>query len=366
MRVEAWGIGLLFSLLLMNSGFAKADWYQEIQVGIGASAVLQGTSGLGSNSDSTDASASIDMEVSYPAGEAGLFLLLLEAGSGGGLDTRVGSIHGLNATADHDPSVRLSEVWYQHSWWNDAAVFRMGMVNPGAAGFDGNLVAGSESEQFLSGAFVNSPVVEFPDNGFGAALKLFLVPGLEIGVVVMDAEASWSGVTGALFTMAEIRLMPGIGNLEGNYRLYGWMNGADHQVIAEPEDEPASNAGFGLSFDQQITGSLSLFCRYGIQDQSVSQLKGAWSAGFQWEGPIGGRPSDLLGFAYGSAMNGDSHIEANPENRWNDESHGEMYYRIAAGDHITLTPDIQWMRNPGGESSPDDLLALGLRMHLAF
>lgn len=359
------GIPML-AILLMSVSPVAADRPEGLEIGVGAVTVLQGTSGMPSDTDSTDVSISLDLEVSRAAGDDGVFLLLLEAGAGAGQDDRLGSIHGLNAASDDDCNVRLSELWYEHSWFGGSAALRTGMVNPGSAGFDGNAVAGSEAEQFLSGGFVNSPVIEFPDNGFGIVLTVSPVSALELGAALMDAEASWNGIGEALFTMAQVCLKPGLGGYEGSYRLYGWMHGADHEIIANPEDEPESNRGFGISFDQYLSETVSLFCRYGVQDRAVSQAGTAWSAGMQWEGPLGSRPSDVLGIAFGSSANGDDHIEANPESQWADESHGELYYRIAAGWNTTITPDVQWVRNPGGLSTSDDIIALGLRMHLMF
>jgi carbohydrate-selective porin OprB len=356
----------LLPVLLLTVHPASADWPDGFELGASAVTVLQGTSGMMSEGDSLDASVSLDLEASQEAGENGMILLLLETGVGEGQDHRTGSVHGLNAAADDDDNIRLSELLYEHSWWDGAAALRTGMVSPCAAGFDGNAVAGSEAGQFLSGGFVNSPVIDFPDNGFGFVLWTSPASALEFAVAVMDAEASWTGFGEALFTMAEVCLKPGIGGREGSYRLYGWMNGADHEVIANPEEGKEGNSGLGISFDQDLSESFSLFCRCGVQDQTVSQMGAAWSAGMQWEGPIGSRPSDILGIACGSAVNGDDHTGANPESEWEDESHGEFYYRIDAGGNITVTPDIQWLRNPGGVSTSDDIIAFGLRMHLSF
>ncbi len=359
-------VGICTVAPMLFAAGAYAGGIEGIQWGASAVTVVQGTTGMALEGDSIEATASLDMEASCAAGDNGLFFVLLEAGAGAGCDGRLESLHGLNAAADDNGNARLGELWYQHSWMDGSVALRAGMVNPGSAGFDGNDVAGGEAEQFLSGAFVNSPVIAFPDNGFGIVATAAPVRMLEIGLALQDAEASWSGIGEAVFGMAELRLTPEIGGLAGNYRVYGWLNGADHQLIASPEEEPAGNSGFGISFDQHVTEAIALFCRYGFQDRSVSRFCSAWSAGAQWSGLAAARPDDVLGVAFGSGTVGDDYAEANPDVPWENEYHGELYYRIGVGGNLAVTPDVQWIRNPGGVSTADDVTALGLRMHLAF
>jgi high affinity Mn2+ porin len=63
--------------------------------------------------------------------------------------------------------------------------------------------------------------------------------------------------------------------------------------------------GFGLSFDQQITDTVTMFARYGRQRSSVSRVQQAWSAGLQFAVDIYGRQDDAFGLAYGQSLIGD-------------------------------------------------------------
>ncbi|MFP4687050.1 MAG: carbohydrate porin, partial [bacterium] len=140
----------------------KTGWYDKIELAVGMTGIVQGTSGvdesLNPDEDITDASLSFDLEFYVPL-EAGAFYSALEAGEGNGVDGDIPTFSGFNDDADDDQNLRLSELWYEHSWFDKDLRIRVGKVDL-TTDFDVNEVANSETDQFLSGGFVNNLAVE--------------------------------------------------------------------------------------------------------------------------------------------------------------------------------------------------------------
>ncbi len=346
-------------------------WYEKIEIALGATGVLQGSPGaeelLGPGSDVTDGSMSFDLELTLPVAKHGKFYTLFEAGAGDGIDGDIPTLSGFNDDADDDQSVRLTEIWYEHAWFSDRVRLRGGKVDL-TTDFDTSALANSETDQFLSSGFVNNLAVEFPDdNGFGA--MLWASPGefWDIGVGIADADADWDKVFEDVFSIVELDFKPKISDRQGNYRIYGWFNGSDHEHLNDDTKTRENNYGFGVSFDQEITGVFGVFARYGWQRGSVSQIEHSWSAGFQGSGGFYGREDDIFGLAYGRAIIGDAWRDVALANGINsaDEHHVEFYYNLKVNDHLNFSPNIQWVKNPNGDSN-DNVWAFGLRAQLSF
>ncbi|MBN1545501.1 MAG: carbohydrate porin, partial [Syntrophaceae bacterium] len=180
-------------------------WYEKIDIAIGATGVLQGSSGakeqLSIDGDVTDGSMSFDLELTIPVEKYGKFYSLFEVGAGDGIDSDIPSLSGFNDDADDDQNIRLTEIWYEHVWLGERLRFRTGKVNL-TTDFDANSVANSETDQFLSGGFVNNLAVEFPDdNGFGAMLWASPNDLWDIGVGIADADADWDDVFEDVFSI---------------------------------------------------------------------------------------------------------------------------------------------------------------------
>lgn len=351
----------------------EKQWYEKIDLAAGATGVLQGSSGaekrLSPEGDVTDGSWSFDLELTMPVASHGKWYSLFEAGQGDGIDGDIPTLSGFNDDAGDDEDVEVTEIWYEHNWIGERVRFRGGKIDI-TTDFDCSTVANSETDQFLSSGFVNNLAVEFPDdNGWGT--MLWASPGhlWDIGVGVADADGDWDNVFDDIFSILELDFKPRIANREGNYRIYGWFNNKDHEDLSDPDETDEDNYGIGLSFDQEITDVMTLFARYGWQRGSVSQVEHAWSAGSQCSGKFYGREDDTFGLAYGMAIIGDDWEEDVDEPEGidsGDEHHVELYYNFKANDHLNISPDIQWVKNPNGDSDNDDVWALGVRAQLSL
>lgn len=365
---------------------------EGLELGAGGTMIVQGTNNTNNAaSDVTkkegraDASYSADITLGKEFKEVGgKAFLHLESGQGAGLEDNLTLYSNVNRDADDDNNVRLTEFWYEQSLFNDKAAVTFGKLDP-TAYFDTNDVANDETTQFLGRIFRNNPAIEFPDNTAGVRLAYLPVEWLEFGYGVFDGNSDWEKVGDNLFNIGQVTFKTKLFDLPGNYRFLGWNNNVYHTKWLDTEKQKENSYGFGLSFDQKVTDIVTLFTRYGWQDPKVYNpdimatgdlnysLEQSWSAGFQVEGKPWGREKDVLAFAIGQAIPSNDYKKAgadlDPVRRAKSEGHLEAYYNIHVNDHLSISPDFQYIWNPFGKDIADDtspVFVYGLRSQIDF
>ena len=236
--------------------------------------------------------------------------------------------------------------------------------------FDQNAVAGDEASQFLNNVFVHNPLLD--SGGDIAADNYGFAPGVRVGYYT-KADGPWAwGVSLGLFSagdsarfeggmgqplaIAQVELSPMQINGEprGSYRLYAWTNGQTTDVTDTVRER---HSGVGVSVDQRIGRDWNVFGRWGKRTVGEGAFNEALTLGFEMGGRGWGRGQDGVGFAIGSLKGtGDA----------GSEYLAELYYRWRLNDHIELSPDLQWIRNPGGDSDAADVRVIGLRASFGF
>jgi len=281
---------------------------------------------------------------------------------------------------DNEENVHLTEVWYEQNLFKDKAAVTFGKLDP-TAYFDQSEIANDETTQFLGRIFRNSPTLEFPDNNAGIRIAYLPVEWLELGYGMFNAKSDWEKIGDNLFNIGQVSFKTNFLSLPGNYRFYGWANNANHTKWSDPEKTKETAYGFGLSFDQKTSDIITLFARYGWQSPKVYNpeikttagelyysLEQSWSAGLQFEGKPWGREKDVLAFAVGQVIPSDDYknyygYSAKPE------GHFESYYRIHVNNHLSLSPDFQYIWNPFGNDVGDDpngIFVGGMRAQVDF
>ncbi len=338
-------------------------------------------------SDVTDAVLRADLKVSAPVYDVGTVYINLRAGAGFGLggEGRLSAFYGVNGvehTGKED--FHMNEAWYEHTLFDNKILFTVGKVDL-TNYFDTNVVANDEATQFLAGGFINNIAVEFPANTMGARLTLAPNELYDVSVGWQPGDGVWENVFSKPFIIGEVALHPQIASLKGNYRLYGWTNRKEHEVIENPKDyaivlprESASKRqdieiptvlnkdgwGFGTSIDQQVYSNITLFGRVGYQNDNIYPFDIAWSTGFDINGDMWSRTDDILGFAYGMA-----HLSSRYEDELRyienlspkTEKHMEVYYSLKVNDKVYISPDAQLFMDALGQGEKDTIWALALR-----
>ncbi|MEA3305332.1 MAG: carbohydrate porin [Candidatus Omnitrophota bacterium] len=344
-----------------------------LNIGAGATFVTQlavnPNSEPNDDDEVADATYSIDIEIEKTVGENGLAFIHLEAGDGTGLDSdEITTFSAVNRDAANSANrVEVTEVWYEHTFFDETAVLTAGKIDP-TGYLDENEIANDETSQFLSAAFRNSTALEFPDdNTYGVRLTLVPADWSEITVGYLDDNANWESVFEDPFLFAQVNLKPvflGEGR-PGNYRVYSWYDDTAH---AEWGDTSATeeNFGFGLSADQKVLDYLTLFGRVGWEDPDVSTVELAWSSGLQLDGIPWGRDEDYVGAAIGMDIPGDEYENSSAIRHGDPEGHLELYYNAKINDNLHVSPHYQLVWNPNGQDDDQSINIFSLRGQVDF
>src|SRR3989338_6293101 len=219
----------------------------------------------------------------------------------------------------------------------------MGKMDPTAL-FDANAVANSETNQFLADIFVNNLALEFGGdaNGGNAGVSIgyrftsIYDKGLKVvgRIGMFEGDGDFKDVLDRPFLIAELDTWMPFYGLNGNYRIYGWVNNNKHTDLLDSSKDNLSNQGFGVSLDQQVSNDV-IGIAYGASHVS-SKYKAA-SLG-------------LDGYAANASY----------------EHYLEAYYKYWASKNLSISPDLQYVINPGGDNAKDSIFIYGVRMQATF
>ncbi|MCK5450902.1 MAG: carbohydrate porin [Candidatus Omnitrophica bacterium] len=365
--------------------------FEGLNINAGATFVGQGTpnannAGGGgtdlsdhSSEDSRfDGSYSVDLEVEKEFDDYGMAFVHMEVGQGDTLEGDLNVFSNVNRDAGESTAhVDVTEAWYEHYLFDQQITLTAGKID--ATGFiDTNEYANDECSQFLGHMFRNSDVIDWPDdNNFGARILLTpeILNAFELETVYMEEDADWENLFDEPFLGAQLNFMPAVAfdydeeMWGGNYRVYVWYNGAPHAKIENADDFERGNYGFGLSCDQKLTEVFGVFGRVGWQNPEVSNLETHWSLGGQMTGSYWDREEDIVAIAVGQAIPGDEYGDAG--NPHDNETHLEVYYSYKVNEHLTLSPDMQFIWDPNGvgdsaDGDNDCIFVYGIRGQIDF
>jgi hypothetical protein len=319
--------------------------------------------------EEADFSFSADIYLERQVGKHGLVHLYLDVGQGDLVTNNLPkTVSGPNADLEfNEDLIHLAEAWYQHSFFQDKVILTVGKLDPFGF-FDTNSLANDENTQFFADIFVNNLMAEFggDNNNFGPGIVATYSPTqwVNFSLGFFGGEGDFDQVFEEPFGIFEIGLKPKFGKRAGNYRFYTWINDSFHKKIQRPTDDRKGNFGFGFSLDQEITDKIATFSRFGIQNKEVSPFDLSWSIGLQINGSFFQRPKDILGIAFGMSHPGRDFKRSTHLN--DPEKYFEAYYRLVVTDFLSISPDIQYVTNPGGDSEADDFFLWGLRTRVDF
>lgn len=161
---------------------------------------------------------------------------------------------------------------------------------------------------------------------------------------------------------------------------------ATGQVPDVRADDYSGRRKFGWAINGELPladgGDTGLFARAGWNDGhtesfAFTEVDRTVSGGFQLSGSHWGRPADHLGVGFALnalsrmhreylEMGGSGFVLGDGALNYAHEEIAELYYSFVPFARLTLSPDLQWVRNPGYNRDRGPATFAGLRAHVEF
>ncbi len=321
--------------------------------------------------------ADFDLEKSYLNLKGGSFHVTFTNRNGENLvaEAELGTNLLVNEVFGQGSVTRLNHFFYEQDLFNDALTLKIGRVNGSFDFFP--FSCNFQNLTFCSAipSYITPNYTPFPGHTWGAIAtikptKNFYVKtgifdinqefddpdnGLRFGGVGQGEGSRWQIESG--YTLNS-------GGLTGTYRIGFFTDDVGAANVVTGEDE-SNLSGYYILAEQEIwkadnNRGITLFASYTQGDEDVATLERVAEIGAFIKGPFAARPQDEIGIAFGR-------IDANDDlDGLGAEYPSEIYYAWKATPAITLQPNLQYIRDPGGNSDNDDVVVLGLKTVLVF
>lgn len=327
-------------------------------------------------------------------------------------DPRVGGFTSAQEVWGRGQTWRLTQMWIKQKYFEGALDVKFGRFGQGEdfnsfpCDFQNLAFCGSQVGNWAGDIWYNWPVSQW-----ALRVKYNLTPELyaQIGAYEQNPsnldrgngfKLSGSGTQGAVMPI-ELVWTPALNGLKGEYRAgYYYSNAKATDVYKDSNDQPAalsgqtyrsssSKHGFWLGAQQQVTSiasdhsrGLSVFANATLHDKKTNAIDNYVQAGVVYKGPFDARAKDDIGFALARVhvnpayrKNAKALNEANGVSDYDDplfrpiqdtEYSAELYYGIHLADWLTVRPNLQYIRHPGGVHQVDDALIGGLKIQSSF
>nr|WP_102382956.1 carbohydrate porin [Vibrio lentus]PMH63908.1 porin [Vibrio lentus] len=143
-----------------------------------------------------------------------------------------------------------------------------------------------------------------------------------------------------------------------NFHVTFWDFGDDtrHNLAYPDPNNTDGGRGINFSWSQFLTPQVMPFVRGGVSEGQVALYDKSLSVGFGYFGL--GQPTNNLGVAVNWSELNEEILQpaANSDEQWT----AEIYYNMQFGDHLQVTPDIQYIKDPAF-SSESSAWVFGIR-----
>jgi len=376
--------------------------------------VLQGNAHGGR--DTTNAfrySGSADTTLTLDTGKMGLWpggtiVLNGEPRWANGINSKVGSLVPVNLDAakpfvGDECEYTLSEYFIQQVLFDGKLILVAGKLD-GSRVFDTNVFANDERTQFLNTAMRNNVMIPpfLPYTILGAGVVVNPTPWLSVLTAVADSEGK-NSTTGFNTTfhgpthttvIHEWAVKVDPFGLPGNQRVgFAWSSKESNHLnpvspfkesgpllmkyapkLLEmlspylPYDQSPDNVMLYYNFDQYLyteaddpTQGVGLFGRFGWARDDVNPVNYFYSIGAGGKGLLPNRDNDTYGVGY-------YHVDLSNDlpPMFHSEQGVECYYNIEVTPWLHISPDLQFIVNPGGTDANDVAIVYGMRMQMSL
>ncbi len=335
-------------------------------------------------------SASIDAILIFDLGKLKLLpesevLIHGQRNWGLGANPAAGGLGQTNDDADGDIHLHVAQAWFRQHFLDRRVSLTLGFLDFQTI-VDRNACANSEDKQFMHQALDNNPMLPLAI-GLGANLTLKPAPWYTLTLGAGDAQSVLykpgfstafhddAAFFGYLENEFNVKLRSPRGPLPGGYRIGMVYDPRDKALLLDAHEHARTRTdeyGYYVSADQMLfreqeasEQGLSVFGRYGYRNSRVNRMNTFWSAGMSYRGLLPGRDQDVLAWGL-AAQTASSRYRHFVNETAGTEAVYELYYALQLTPWCTLTPDVQYIHNPGAVKGIDHAITTGIRLRMSF
>ena len=326
-------------------------------------------------------------------------------------DPRAGTLSSSQEVWGRGQTWRLTQMWVKQKYFDGALDVKVGRFGEGEdfnsfpCDFQNLSFCGSQVGNYVS-TWYNWPVSQW-----ALRVKYNITPEVfaQIGVYEQNPsllennnnfKLSTSGAKGTVVPV-ELVWSPKVNSLPGEYRVGYYLSSPSANDVAENVDgqnqrifggDPKTHKdkhGWWIVAQQQLTShngdasrGLSIFANATVHDKATNFVDNYQQIGFLYKGPFDARPKDDIGIGIARIHVNkdvrDAQRELNAFNGVNDydnplfqpvqtsEYNSEIYYGFHVTDWLTVRPNLQYVKSPGGVTDADNTLVAGLKIQSKF
>jgi porin len=322
-----------------------------------------------------------------------------------GTDARLGTFQQVQEVYGRGQTWRLTNFYLSQALMHGRLQLKVGRM-----GIGGDFAAFSCDFQNLTfcgaqpGNLVGSYWANWPVSVWAGVAKLNLAPESYLQLGVYQVNPSYvsdsynvhrglvpnfpGGTTGALIPL-EYGYVPtqGFHGLPGSYKIGAWYNTSDAaDLMLDQNRAPLGSTSVGalqrdgaygayINLQQQVTGvaggqGATVFLNATQADKFTAATDAQVAAGVQYKGAFA-RPRDVIGVAVGTTHGNGR--RANAQRIANSaivndgyEVAAEVYYGWTPVPSVTIRPNLQFIKHPGGTGQNDDAVVVGLKTSIVF
>lgn len=329
-------------------------------------------------------------------------------------DPRAGQLSSVQEIWGRGQTWRLTQLWYQQAYVDGALDVKLGRFGPGEdfnsfpCDFQNLAFCGSQVGNWAGSIWYNWPVSQW-----AARVRFSFAPDwlVQVGAYeqnpsVLDRRRGFTFSTeGRAGTLVPIELVwhPRLGTaaLPGEYRLgyyystaraedvFKDVDGLPQAVTGNPFQSHGRKHGAWVEVQQQLTArggdatrGLKVFATYTAHDKATNVVDNYQQVGLVYAGPFDARPQDDLGIGVArihvnaevrrrqmllNAVNGaEDYLDPLYQPLQDTEYNAEVYYGVHVAPWLTIRPNLQYVRHPGGVTEVDGAFVAGIKVQTSF
>ena len=298
--------------------------------------------------------------------------------SGGMPNDDAGTLQGVDNIEVSRQRLRLFEAWIEQAWGTSSLRYGLYDLNSefyanDSAGFLVAPAFGIGSEIAATGP--NGPSI-FPSTALAVRFHTEFDNGLYLRAAALNAHAGVLGDPDGVDTsFDEGALLIAESGVEGDRKLaFGAWTYTDEQDDIRDLDgsgDPIQRRALGayVVYEQPLNDPegarpITAFLRAGVSDGDTTPFSGGWQAGVLVEHVFDSRPDSAFSFGINQGVLSDGHRQ-NQIDLGAPMDDSELQVEITYSDKVlpflTVQPDLQWVRRPGGDRSVDDAVVAAVR-----